>query len=131
MLRMATTTASSTTRARTASSAGATETVDGICATFRLEPSSKYVVPTSPALTLCLDRRSGQAPRDRAGIAQRPAAGVYGGQEVLDQLVEQRRLLQVAGVAGAGQHHQRGRRDRALQHQRGVQAALVLIAGDD
>ncbi|HKF16793.1 MAG TPA: hypothetical protein VKF14_06325, partial [Candidatus Dormibacteraeota bacterium] len=71
--------------------------------------------------------------RGDPGVAgeRAPAAGLYDRDEVLHKPVEQKRLLQVAGVTGPGHDGQRGRGDRPLEHQVGIQAGIVGVAGDN
>src|ERR1044071_2527208 len=68
---------------------------------------------------------------ERARVARRGAALVDQHEELEQRPVERLGLLDVDGVAGARQHHQAGVRDAALHEQRGLEAGVVLVAGDD
>src|SRR4051812_43683232 len=70
--------------------------------------------------------------RDRgARIARRPASGVDLAQEVLEKLIEERRLLQVDGVPALREHGKPGGRNAALHEKVGLQARLFLVADHD
>jgi hypothetical protein len=60
-----------------------------------------------------------------------PGAARHGPEEAVDGLVEHVWFLQVGGVTGAGQDGQAGGGDRPLEHERGFQAAVVLVAHHD
>src|SRR5204862_3461850 len=66
-----------------------------------------------------------------AGIARLPAAGLDLMEKILQQLVEERRLLEVDAVSAFRQHGERGRRGAALDQDARLDAGLVLVAGHD
>ena len=66
---------------------------------------------------------------ERTRIARGPAAGFNLMKKIVEKLIEKRGLLKIDGVAGARQDDQRRSWDRALEHQRGLEAGLVLVAG--
>src|SRR5258708_3608020 len=67
----------------------------------------------------------------RARVALWPFAELDRVEEVVELLVEQRRLLEVDRVAGIRQHDQAGIRDGLLHQEPGLQAQPVLVAGHD
>ena len=68
--------------------------------------------------------------RDASGVGG-PAPGLDRAEEGVEGPIEQLGLLQIDGVAGPGNDGQAGRGQQPLQIQAGVDADMILVAGQD
>src|SRR6266852_4972370 len=78
-----------------------------------------------------LSANAGYGARHGARVTRRPATGIYLGQEVADDAVEQVWRFEIDGVPAIRHHRESRRWDGALHQQRRRQARPVLVASED
>src|SRR3979411_2076337 len=91
---------------------------------------SKTIQPTLPRFSTLSRFASGSVDRRhrRALVAPRPAAGLDLVEEILQQPVEERRLLEIDAVSAARKDREPGARNAALHEEVRLQADLLLVA---